>query len=389
MTPVTASQSLVRPVRGPAGENRVLLAAFLVSLVLHVVGMFVMQRVPVDVASRTVAPREQTVEIAMADDDPAAARAVAEAERQEKLQEDQRERIFTSIPERLASDTPPPDDPTQPQYLAMYHSLAANPVMGGDAVQPSAPNAGEFASVEVRREQLEGAPGVSVQARPAVTAPAEASQATPEAQAAAQEQAAAKERAQIEQERKRLSQFDGGALGTDPVPRAAEQVTPENEAERPATRPAALAQWWSGEAPSIYKSGGGQGSGDRGFDFDRDAQGMETSGVARVGAYSLNTWEWNYAPWMQSFENRLMANWMPPEARRLGLIWGKTVLKVVIEKDGTISAAEILETEGHESLHAASRAALVSSSPLIPLPSHFPLAQLEIHLTMVYPKPPR
>lgn len=389
MTPVTAPQSLVRPAQRPAGENRVLLAAFLVSLVLHVFGMFVMQRVPVDVSGRTETPREQTVEIALAEDDPAAARAVAEAEKQEALQENQRERIFTSIPERLASDTPPPDDPTQPQYLAMYHSLAANPVMGKDAVQPSAPNAGEFASVEVRREQLEGAAGVSVQARPAITAPAAAAEATPAAQAAAQEQAAAKERAQLAQERKRLSQFEGGALGTDPLPRAAEQAAQEKEAERPATRPAALEPWWSGQEPSIFKPGGGQGSGDRGFDFDRDAQGMQTSGVARVGAYSLNTWEWNYAPWMQSFENRLMANWMPPEARRLGLIWGKTVLKVVVEKDGTISAAEILETDGHESLHAASRAALVSSSPLIPLPSHFPLAQLEIHLTMVYPKPPR
>lgn len=385
MTPVTAPQSLVRPVPGPAGENRVLLAAFLVSLALHVIGMFVMQRVPVDVSGRSAAPPEQTVEIALAEDDPAAARAVAEAEQQEQ----QRERIFTSIPERLASDTPPPDDPTQPQYLAMYHSLAANPVMGKDAVQPSAPNAGEFASVEVRREQLEGAPGVSVQARPAVTAPDQADQATPEARAAAQEQAAAKERAQLEQERKRLSQLDGGVLGAEPLPRAAEQAAREKEQERPAARPADLAPWWSGQAPSIFKSGGGQGAGDRGFDFDRDAQGMQTSGVARVGAYSLNTWEWNYAPWMQAFENRLMANWMPPEARRLGLIWGKTVLKVVVEKDGTISTAEILETDGHESLHAASRAALVSSSPLIPLPSHFPLAQLEIHLTMVYPRPPR
>lgn len=366
-----------------------LLAALLLSLVLHAGGALVTRYVKVDVSERARREGDQTVEIALAQDDPAAARAVAEAERRE-AQQKQRERIFTSVPERLASDTPPTDDPSQPQYLAMYHSLAANPVMGGDALQPNAPRAGEFAAVEVRREQLEGAPGVSVQARPAASARPVDAQASAEAQAAAREQEAARERAVLEQERKRLSGLDAGALGTDPLPRPSPQDGPDRAA-RPAQegRPAELAPWWSGQAPSLLKPGQGQGAGDRGFDFDRDAQGAQTSGVARVGAYSLNTWEWNYAPWMQAFENRLMANWMPPEARRLGLIWGKTVLKVVVEKDGTVSTAEILETEGHESLHAASRAALVSSSPLMPLPSHFPLAQLEIHLTMVYPKPPR
>ncbi len=386
MTPSTAPQSLDRPAPQPAGGNRVLLAALLVSLLFHVTGALVTRLVKVDVSERARAMGDRTVEIALAQDDPAAARAVAEAERRER-QEPQRERIFTSVPERLASDKPPQDDPTQPQYLAMYHALAANPQMGGDALQPNAPKAGEFAAVEVRKEELEGAPGVSVQARPEV--PAAADEASAAAQAAAREQEEARERARIEQERKRSGRLDGSLGGSEPLPAGHEQEREAQAAEPPRERPAELAPWWSGQAPSLLKPGGGKGAGDRGFDFDRDAQGAQTSGVARVGAYSLNTWEWNYAPWMQAFENRLMANWMPPEARRLGLIWGKTVLKVVVEKDGTVSTAEILETEGHESLHAASRAALVSSSPLMPLPSHFPLAQLEIHLTMVYPRPPR
>ncbi len=386
MTPTAAPQSLARPAEQPVTGNRVLLVAFAASLLLHLAGMFIMQRVPVDLTGAIAAPREQTVEIALAEDDPAAARAVAAAEKQEE-KEKERERIFTSIPERLASDTPPPDDPSQPQYLAMYHSLAANPVMGGDAVQPSAPKAGEFAAVAVRREQLDGASGVSVQARPAVASPADAAQAqTPQQQAAAQEEAAARERAELAQERKRPGQLDDGNVGTFPLPKAGDEPGRDAARAEPAQRPAELADWWRGQAPSLFKPGGDQGEGDRGFDFDRDAEGMQTSGVARVGDYSLNTWEWNYAPWMQGFENRLMANWKAPEAFRLGLIWGKTVLKVVVEKDGTISAAEILETDGHESLHLASRAALVASSPLMPLPSHFPLAQLEIHLTMVYPK---
>ena len=84
-----------------------------------------------------------------------------------------------------------------------------------------------------------------------------------------------------------------------------------------------------------------------------------------------------------------MRNWVVPEGRKLGLIWGKTVMRVIVEKNGQVSLAEIVETDGHSSLHNASRAALLSSSPFAPLPSHFPLAHLEIRLTMSYPEPPR
>ena len=84
-----------------------------------------------------------------------------------------------------------------------------------------------------------------------------------------------------------------------------------------------------------------------------------------------------------------MRNWVPPPARQMGLISGKTVLRVVVEKNGLVSVAEIVETDGHQSLHDASRSALLSSSPFAPLPSHFPLAHLEIRLTMFYPEPPR
>jgi hypothetical protein len=139
----------------------------------------------------------------------------------------------------------------------------------------------------------------------------------------------------------------------------------------------------------VLRRGDTGAAGDRGIDYDQDATGPQTSGVARVGDFSLNTWEWNYAPWMQAFGNTLMRNWVVPEARRLGLISGKTVMRVIVEKNGQVSLAEILETDGHTSLHNASRAALLSSSPFAPLPSHFPMPHLEIRLTMSYPEPPR
>lgn len=359
-----------------------LLVAFLASLVLHLAGVVVMRHVPVDLAGTRKAPADESVEIALEPD------RLTDTSRGEE-ERPERERIFTTIPERLASDTPPRDDPDQPQYLAMYHALAANPTPGGDALQPSAPRPSESQQVAVRREQLEGAPGVALATREAAEPSRPSPARTPAAAAAAAEERARQERAKAEQERKRNLPFDGGEQGALPVPRAeGGETTPVRETNQ-ANRPVPLEEWWGTTAPSILKRGTQGVPGDRGIDYDQDAQGLQTSGVARVDDYSLNTWEWNYAPWMQAFGNTLMRNWVPPPARRMGLISGKTVLRVIVEKSGVVSLAEIVETEGHQSLHDASRAALLSSSPFAPLPSHFPLEHLEIRLTMFYPEPPR
>lgn len=368
---------------GNSGDQRVLLVAFVVSLALHLAAVLVMQRVPVDLTSSRSRPRDTAVEIELEPEAPATA---GQDPDQAAPEEAARERIFTSIPARLASDTPPEDDPSQPQYLAMYHSLAANPTMGADALQPNAPRAAEAPQVSLRREDLAGAPGVNLAAESATVAQQPRAEPTP-AEAA---EAAQRERARREQERKLSRSPPTDEQGALPLP-AEQAADPERaRAAESAARTKPLEDWWGGtSAPSVLRRADDGSPGDRGIDYDQDASGPQTSGVARVGDFSLNTWEWNYAPWMQAFGNTLMRNWVVPEGRRLGLISGKTVMRVVVEKDGRVSLAEILETDGHVSLHNASRAALLSSSPFAPLPSHFPLPHLEIRLTMSYPEPPR
>ncbi|MBK7670856.1 MAG: hypothetical protein IPJ24_05620 [bacterium] len=384
MTSTAAPRSMDAFSGRGSGERRVLLAAFIASLVLHLAGVLVLKRVPVDLSSPRREPAESSVEIALEPDKPAA-EAVTEAETEAERQERERERIFTSIPERLASDTPPEDDPSQPQYLAMYHSLAANPTLGADALQPSAPRAAESPQVALQREDLENAAGVNLAAQAAEQPERPREQMTP-AEAA---EAARRERAERAQELKRSQSLAADERGALPVPRDEEtQAAPARE-ERPEAAATPMQDWWGTTAPSVLRRADRGAPGDRGIDYDQDASGPQTSGVARVGDFSLNTWEWNYAPWMQAFGNTLMRNWVVPEGRKLGLIWGKTVMRVIVEKNGQVSLAEILETDGHSSLHNASRAALLSSSPFAPLPSHFPLAHLEIRLTMSYPEPPR
>jgi hypothetical protein len=354
--------------------------AFVASLVLHLIGVLVFQRVPVDMAGGASGKRDTEVEIVLEPDRPAA------ADEARTPDEKERERIFTSIPERLASVTPPEDDPDQPQYLAMYHALAANPTVGADALRPNAPRDAESPQVALRREDLANAPGVNLAAEPATVPQQPLREPTP-AEAAA---AAQRERAQREQERKQSRDLAADEQGALPVPRAEDVEPSPAREETPTAAPKPLEDWWGGtSAPSVLQRADRGAPGDRGIDYDQDASGPQTSGVARVGDFSLNTWEWNYAPWMQAFGNTLMRNWVVPEGRRLGLIWGKTVMRVVVERDGRVTLAEVLETDGHESLHNASRAALLSSSPFAPLPSHFPLPHLEIRLTMSYPEPLR
>ena len=146
-----------------------------------------------------------------------------------------------------------------------------------------------------------------------------------------------------------------------------------------------LEDWWGGEAPSILKEGDQGQPGDKGFDFNQTAKGKVQSGVAIDGDFSLNTYEWDYAPWMRRFQNELYRHWMAPYAYRLGVISGMTVIKLVIRKDGRVQSMEVIETDGHQSLHDASEAALKAFAPYWPLPDHFPEDVLVITLGLHYP----
>jgi outer membrane biosynthesis protein TonB len=76
---------------------------------------------------------------------------------------------------------------------------------------------------------------------------------------------------------------------------------------------------------------------------------------------------------------------MAPYAYRLGVISGMTKIRIVVEKNGRLSAMEVLDTVGHESLHEASQAALKAFAPYAALPPNFPEPNLVIILSLHYP----
>ncbi len=330
----------------------------MLSLLLHLVLAAATWRIPLTSVDPALADElSQEVELFLLPDEP--------------LEDPANEmpKAFTAVPERQASETPPEN----PDYLANEHSLAADNKLGGDSDTPSADEEWIADQVQIDKEELTGAEGVEFAQQPlpeteAATSPQETGEAGAEQEEMAGEDLDPSGEWVLPRE-------DAESGGADEGEQADEQDEKNPELE----------DWWGGEAPTILKEGDQGAEGDRGFDFNQAARGRVQSGVAIDGDFSLNTYEWDYAPWMRRFQNELYRHWMAPYAYRLGVISGMTVIKLVIRKDGRVSSMEVVETDGHQSLHDASEAALKAFAPYWPLPDHFPEENLVITLGLHYP----
>jgi hypothetical protein len=275
---------------------------------------------------------------------------------------------YTAIPERLATDEPP----EEADFLALHHSLAADNKEGGDGRMPSADEEFVVPKVAISEESETGSTGAQYATRPLPDP--RSGQSAPEASD------------NIETEKEAVEGENTTEAGqwALPVPEEKE-LPPETANDSPGGDAPEIEDWWGGQSPSILKEGENENSGDRGFDFNQAARGKVGSGVAIDGDFSLNTYEWDYAPWMNRFENELHRHWIAPYAYRIGIITGVTVIKLVVEKDGTVAVMEVIESDGHESLHDASVAALQAFAPYHALPASFPEENLVITLGLHYP----
>jgi hypothetical protein len=344
-------------------ERKIILGAFVLSLLLHLVLAAATWRIPLDFSIDTAMAEDlqNEVELFLVPDealtDPA----------------NEMPQAFTSIPERQATEEPPED----PDYLSQHHSLAADNKLGGDTNTPSADEEWEAEQVAIQKEENAGAAGVPYAQRP-----------LPETESATSPQ----EAGEAGEEKEKIDGEDIDPGGSWALPREDADSGGDKEGEKADEqdeKKPELDDWWGGEAPSILKEGDEGAAGDKGFDFNQVARGNTSAGVAFNGNYSLNTYEWEWAPWMTHFQNELYRHWMAPYAYRLGVISGITVIKLVIRKDGRVESMEVLETEGHQSLHDASEAALKAFAPYWALPDNFPEEYLVITIGLHYPAYPR
>jgi len=103
------------------------------------------------------------------------------------------------------------------------------------------------------------------------------------------------------------------------------------------------------------------------------------------GGFSLNTYDWEFAPYLQDMKAKIERNLYVPDAfRRMGLINGETAVRFRVYRDGHVENIQVLKTEGHESLMHSSVNSVKAAQPFKPLPSDFP-ADLEfLEVTALY-----
>jgi outer membrane biosynthesis protein TonB len=113
--------------------------------------------------------------------------------------------------------------------------------------------------------------------------------------------------------------------------------------------------------------------------------GEDGSASATIGNITLNTTEWDFAPYLLDLKRRIRQKWIPPVAFSvLGAIHGYTWVQFRIYPDGRLEQLSVLETEGHESLHRSSVNAINGAAPFRELPDHFPEEYLEIAFGFYY-----
>lgn len=108
--------------------------------------------------------------------------------------------------------------------------------------------------------------------------------------------------------------------------------------------------------------------------------------VEDLGAISLSTYKWEWAPYVNALKNKLYQVWFaPPAYYQLGLIHGYTVVRFTIDKQGNMTNMEVLKQVGHKSLQLSSTEAIRALFPFLPLPKDFPEKNLTITAKLIYP----
>ena len=108
--------------------------------------------------------------------------------------------------------------------------------------------------------------------------------------------------------------------------------------------------------------------------------------VEDLGAISLSTYKWEWAPYVNALKNKLYQVWFaPPAYYQLGLIHGYTIVRFTIDKQGQMTDIQVLKHVGHKSLQLSSTEAIKALFPFLPLPKDFPDKTLTITAKLIYP----
>ncbi len=121
-------------------------------------------------------------------------------------------------------------------------------------------------------------------------------------------------------------------------------------------------------------------------DFSDDLNwNQQQSSVKNRGQFSLSTYNWEWAPYIQYMKARLRDhNYPPPAFYRMGAISGEVDIKFRILKDGQVQNLELIKYSGHKALAQTALNAVRASDPFRPLPDDFPDKHLDLSWKFIY-----
>ena len=105
---------------------------------------------------------------------------------------------------------------------------------------------------------------------------------------------------------------------------------------------------------------------------------QQQSRAQDTGGLTLNTYAWEYGPYLLELKRRIQKNiYPPPVFTRLGQ-GGQNLMRFRIHPDGRLEGPLLLESQGEKALVETSRKAITLSAPFPVLPKDFPEPFLEV-----------
>lgn len=104
-----------------------------------------------------------------------------------------------------------------------------------------------------------------------------------------------------------------------------------------------------------------------------------SSGGGTGGGSRLDVADFCCPDYLVQMVQRVRSNWVSRAE-----VPGVTIVKFTIQRDGTVTGAEVERTSGYAALDLAALRAVVGTRQLMPLPAAYPNATLGVHLNFEY-----
>jgi TonB family protein len=99
---------------------------------------------------------------------------------------------------------------------------------------------------------------------------------------------------------------------------------------------------------------------------------------------SLDTTDKRYVDYARVIKERILAQWKYPREAKDNLVEGKLLVLFSLNKEGTMTQIQVIESSGHDILDQEAARAISSAAPFPPFPQHVTVSRLNINASFDY-----